>query len=189
MANIYMIRHGQSLANLECKLQGQKYDTDLTSQGQSQAASAALKLVNKNIEIIYTSPLKRAIQTAEIISQKLKTPLGVDKSLIETDHGDWCYLTDDEIKLRWPEMYQLWQTNPSQVIFPNGEDFANQTAKRIIDWWQALDKNKNTVIVSHENIMQIIITHILGQTLDHIWEHRLKNGDVICLNSDNIEIC
>ena len=189
MANIYIVRHGQSMANIEHKYQGQSYDTDLTELGRTQALDVGNKLQIRDIKIIYSSPLKRTQQTADIIATQLGLKVFPENLLKETDHGDWCYLTDDEIKLRWPEMYQLWQTNPSQIIFPNGESFQTQTAKRVIDWWRALDKSKNTVIVSHENIMQIIITFILGQTLDHIWEHRIKNGDVICINSDNIEIC
>lgn len=189
MANIYMVRHGQSVANIEHKYQGQSYDTDLTELGKTQALDVGNKLQTRDIKIIYSSPLKRAQQTADIIATKLSLKVFSEDLLKETDHGDWCYLTDEQIKTKWPEMYEMWQTSPSQVIFPNGEDFQNQTAKRVVDWWQALDKNKNTVIVSHENIMQIIITFILGQSLDHIWEHRVKNGDVICLDSDNIEIC
>lgn len=189
MANIYMVRHGQSVANTEHKYQGQSYDTDLTELGKTQALNTAKKLFDKQIEMVLTSPLRRTRQTAEIIVAEVKSDLNIADELKETDHGDWCYLTDGQIRAKWPELYAAWQTKPSSVIFPNGENFANQTAKRVIDWWQILDKSKNIVIVSHENIMQIIITHVLGQSLDQIWEHRIKNGDVICINSDNIKIC
>lgn len=189
MAKIYLVRHGQSLANLEWKYQGQKYDTDLTELGKTQALGIAEKLADKNIAVIFASPLKRARQTAEIITQIFKTPLVFDDLLKETDHGDWSFLNDDEIKLKWPDLYRLWKTMPNQVTFPNGENFANETTKRVIDWWNKLDKNKNTIIVSHENVIQIIITHILGQSLDQIWEHRIKNGDIICVDNDKIEIC
>lgn len=169
--------------------QGQTNDTDLTDLGKAQAMGAAEKLYDKNIQMIYTSPLKRTKQTAKIIGQTLNLQVICEDLLKETDHGDWSFLNDEQISQKWPEMYELWKTHPAQVVFPNGEDFANQTAKRVINWWNKFDKNVNTVLVAHENVLQIIITYVLGQPLDRIWEHRVANGAIICVNNAKIEIC
>ncbi|TSC88131.1 MAG: putative phosphoglycerate mutase [Microgenomates group bacterium Gr01-1014_16] len=179
MTKIYLIRHGQSVANLTGKFQGQRYDTDLTNQGRLSAQKIAATFLTENISAIFSSPLKRAIQTAEIISGTLNIPVSKDDRLKETDHGDWSSLNDAEINARWPEEYALWKIHPSQTQFPNGENFAGQTAPRVISWWTDLDKAKNTVVVTHENVIQIIATYLAGQDLDHIWSHRLDNCSVI----------
>lgn len=179
MAKIFLIRHAESLANTQGIYQGQSYDTDLSQLGRLQAWQAAAKLTGRKVSVLLTSPLKRAYQTAEVIAAALNLSVITDDRLKETDHGDWSFLNDSQIKARWPQEYALWFTRPSQIKFPNGESFAAQTVPRVISWWKDLDKTKNTVVITHENVIQILITHMRGESLDNIWSHRVTNGTVL----------
>lgn len=86
MTTIYCVRHGQSEANLAQIMQGSKIDTPLTKLGQQQALAAKAKLANVSFDAVYASPLKRAVQTANLISSTTPT---LDERLVEFDYGTW----------------------------------------------------------------------------------------------------
>ncbi|MDD4412334.1 MAG: histidine phosphatase family protein [Patescibacteria group bacterium] len=87
MRTIYLIRHGQCVDNALRILNGHR-DTELTELGRKQAKASAKKLKNKKITVIYSSPLKRALETAEIIADEIGVDLiKLDKDLIERDFG------------------------------------------------------------------------------------------------------
>ena len=84
---LLLVRHGQDTDNQNGILNGRR-DTDLTRLGKEQAEEVAIKLKKFSIDAIYTSPLKRTRETAEIINQEIKTgPLKIDSDLIERDFG------------------------------------------------------------------------------------------------------
>lgn len=176
MHHIYLVRHAQSVANIGHIFQGHTYNTGLSPLGVSQAKLVGAYLAQRLVERVVSSPLKRAMETAEVISQSYE----VDPALIETDHGQWEGLREVVVKLRWPEIYQTWMTNPARAVFPGGEKFTD-VQDRVLVWWDKLDKNQDLVLVSHENILQIIIAHVAGWTLDDIWKFILPNASVTTL--------
>ena len=84
MTTIYCVRHGQSEANLAQIMQGSKIDTPLTKLGKKQALAAKAKLATVSFDAVYASPLKRAVQTAKLISSATPT---LDDRLVEFDYG------------------------------------------------------------------------------------------------------
>lgn len=86
MTTIYCVRHGQSEANLAQIMQGSKIDTPLTKLGKQQALAAKAKLATVSFDAVYASPLKRAVQTAKLISSATPT---LDDRLVEFDYGTW----------------------------------------------------------------------------------------------------
>jgi len=96
---IILIRHGQSQANAKGVTQGSKSDTGLTKQGHDEARRTAEFLVKRGIKVnrIYSSPIQRAVETAEHIAAAFKKPIIRDDLLIETDKGDLSGLTQAEI--------------------------------------------------------------------------------------------
>lgn len=181
MTNIYLVRHAQSWANTQDVYQGQSYDTDLSPLGVLQAKSLANQLVLSRADKIITSPLKRTRQTAEFISQKIGVPHQTATCLIETNHGQWEGLPEPQIKVRWPLLYQLWLTHPSQVVFPGGEAF-NQVQIRVVTWWKSLPKHQPLVIISHENIIQLLLLTILNYPLDDLWKFYIPNASITTLH-------
>jgi probable phosphoglycerate mutase len=190
---IYLVRHGESIANTKGIYQGQTYDTGLSALGKLQAKALAKYLVRTGLDRIVCSPLKRTRQTAEIVSNFTKIKLEIDRDIIETNHGFWEGFHKDHIAKSWPQLYSNWFINPSQIAFPGGESFL-QTQVRVINWWEKIKEEKqNILVVSHDNILRIIIAYILKMGLDDIWKFYLyptaitviESNKLVCLNDKN----
>ena len=97
---IYVVRHGQTKWNLEGRIQG-KTDIELNEKGREQAKTIRDLIAKYDIDLIISSPLKRAKETAEIINSKLKCPIIFDKALEERCYGEFegevRKLIEDEI--------------------------------------------------------------------------------------------
>ena len=164
MARIFLIRHAESLANTRGIFQGQTFDTALSPLGKKQAQALKSRFVPEKLDAVYASPLKRTRQTAKTLGKHINEP-----ALLETDHGEWEGKSKIQIQTAWPDLYQKWLTFPSLVTFPGGEAFAD-TASRTIDWFNHLTNQSGTfAVVTHSNIIQIILCHLLKLKLDKMW--------------------
>lgn len=143
MKTVYFVRHGQSEANKNRITAGSGLDIDLTQAGTHQALQAGNFLKDKNIQLIVSSPMKRAYHTASIIAQQV----GYDPSQIVTNDkfterylGDMTGKPHDEV--------QTWF---SMGITPPGGESTEQMHDRIVtglDWLKSLEAD-NIVLVSH----------------------------------------
>jgi probable phosphoglycerate mutase len=178
MAKIYLVRHAESVANTKGIYQGQTYDTELSVVGKKQARALANYFTNIKVDKIFASPLLQTKETAHAVTRLKQTNIFETPELIETNHGQWEGLEKKIISDRWPNLYQLWLTRPSEVKFPEGETFL-ETKKRVINWWnKRVDKDENVLIVTHDNIIRIIIAEVLGLDLDNIWKFQLSPAAV-----------
>lgn len=162
MTKIYLIRHGESIANTLGIYQGQTYDTVLSPLGKRQVRTLQTYFAGKSIGAIYTSPLTRTRKTARHIALATGIPVQIDRHLLETNHGDWEGLPKAEIQLRWGDLLDAWNKDPQGVEFPGGETFvALQT--RVLTWFrQQLLLKKDTVFVTHDNVIRVIIAYLKG---------------------------
>jgi broad specificity phosphatase PhoE len=190
---IYLVRHGESIANTKSIYQGQTYDTKLSTLGKLQAKAMAKHLARISLDCIICSPLRRTHQTAKIVSKFTKIKVETNRDIIETNHGLWEGLHKENIAKNWPQLYLNWFINPSEITFPDGESFL-QTQMRVIRWWAEIKEDKqNILIVSHDNILRIIISDVLKMNLDDIWQFHLhpaaitiiENNKLVCLNDKN----
>lgn len=131
MTSIILIRHGETDWNVEGRYQGQA-DPPLNNNGIEQAQILAERLVSYQIDLIYSSPLKRASQTAEIISEYLELPLYYEPRLMEINQGDWQTRLRSEIQELYPDAFHRWETQPWQVMPPGGEHLS-QVQVRVIE--------------------------------------------------------
>ncbi len=186
MAKIYLIRHGESIANTQSIYQGQTYDTELSELGFRQAEQLAQYFQNIEVERIIASPLQRTWQTAEAIARKKNLFVEKELSLIETNHGLWEGKHKDEIAREWPRLYKKWQKFPSSVQFPEGEHFL-ETQKRVRTWWQEFMANcdQEAVVVTHYNIIQIIVAQVMNMKLNRIWRFGLQPTSISCVEVVN----
>ena len=102
-------RHGQTDYNLEGRIQG-RVDIPLNDIGRDQAASAAPDLVALNPAAIFSSPLERARQTAEVLASAIGLGVHVDNRLAERSFGRWEGLSRAQIEERWPEQFDVWRS-------------------------------------------------------------------------------
>src|SRR5262245_32841169 len=103
---IYLIRHGQTTGDLEDRYGG-SYDDHLTKKGQEQIRAKAQRLHGKSIEIIFSSPLIRTKETAEIIRTDVEVPIEYVDGLRERHYGILTGLTKEEAKQKYPEAVKL----------------------------------------------------------------------------------
>ncbi|MEK7141939.1 MAG: histidine phosphatase family protein [Patescibacteria group bacterium] len=175
MAKIYLVRHAESIANVQGIYQGQTYDTDLSKRGVMQAQALAQHFQYIPISRVIASPLKRTLQTATIVAFNKHLPVQLESQIIETNHGEWEGKHKDVIKKTWPWIYKKWTKFPSSTKFPQGEHFL-ETQKRVLEWWQQFCQavTVDTLVVSHDNIIRIIVARVLNRKLNKIWKFHLQ---------------
>lgn len=182
--DFYIFRHGQSTYNVAGRTQGQTNDSVLTEQGKEQAVLVGEKLKNKGIDIIVTSPLKRAMQTAELANQVLNVPVETDEHFIEVNVGVVEGLHYTEIRDKFPDIFEKMHipgTEFENVCYPGGET-RKQVRERVFagleDWTRKPDYK--TVAVSSHGIMLSQTLTALG--LDAV---EVKNGAVLHIKKEN----
>jgi len=160
---VILIRHGESTANQKQRLTG-KTDPELTTRGRKQARRVA-RLVGRNewnIDALYSSPLKRALNTAQRISRREHLPIKKNELLLETNFGAWEGIVKEEL-VRLPQ-WERYVQDPFHFQFPEGES-PQDVRKRIGLFIDSLRKSNDwntAVVVSHYTPIAFFILHILG---------------------------
>ena len=158
---LYFIRHGETEWNAERRMQGQ-WESDLTPRGRRQAARNAATVKNLGVDRIYASPLRRARDSAQFLSDETGLPLAFDDRLMEWRAGEWSGNLYKDVMERWPEEWAAWQADQWTYRPPGAENFADlverggAALKEII----AADHSR-TAIVSHGFIMRGMLAYLL----------------------------
>lgn len=178
---IYLVRHGETDANLNSIYQGCRFNPPLNETGAAQILCLANFLVKEapDVRTIYTSPFQRTLDSMAIIANALsqKGERGIDgrllprmlieRGLAEIDHGDWDGYTFKKVKKRWPAISKQWQDgNQNLVKFPNGESVrgARKRVKNALNRILENDLEKQIIIVAHGGVNALILSHILETT-------------------------
>ena len=156
---LVLVRHGETNWNRERRFQGHA-DTPLNEAGREQARRLAEILRNERLTAVYTSPLRRATETASIVAH----PLGLEpvelEALREIDVGDWEGLTVDEVRTRFPERVDVaWHSG-----WPGGETHAELGA-RVVPALVELDRlhpGERVLGVTHAGPIRAALTAALG---------------------------
>ena len=145
-----LLRHGQTLMSVERRYSG-RTDAPLTAAGVQQAAAAAKRLAQAGIGVIITSPLQRAVQTAQEVAAVTGAPVVTDDGFRETDFGAWDGLTFTEVRERWPAEMTAWLADP-QVAPPGGESFTDVSAR--------VTGALHRVLAGREGQRVLIVSHV-----------------------------
>lgn len=128
MTRLILIRHGETDWNVEGRYQGQA-DPPLNARGFDQAQELAQRLVGACIDVLYTSPLRRAADTAKVIAQQLHIPLQTEPRLMEIHQGDWQTRLRSDIETLYPDLFRRWEIDPWEVTPPDGEHLTEIQAR------------------------------------------------------------
>ena len=162
MKQLILIRHGQSVYNLQNRFTGWK-DVDLTDKGIQEAKNASKLLKNYNINAAYTSKLKRAQNTLNIILDhlELKIPVTEDRRLNERNYGNLVNQNKAEASLKYgADQVQLWRRS-YDIPPPEGESLKD-TYDRCIPYFKTiLNVDKNIIISAHGNSIRAIVKYLL----------------------------
>ena len=147
--DFYVFRHGETDYNLEKRWQGCGIDIDLNQTGKQQAKDLAEKMQTLKIEIIYSSPLKRAYQTAQAVSEKTNAQIKIIPELTEASVGLCEGLTRDEIANKYPEIWEKWYNDDGNINWsirwPKGES-KQEIKDRLFTAFEKILNTKETTI-------------------------------------------
>jgi phosphoserine phosphatase len=183
LTKLYLVRHGETEWNASNKIQG-NMDTELNKMGIMQAEFVASKLAEESIDAIYTSSLKRAKTTAQIISEQIKVEVKELHEFREICLGPWEGLTIKEINERYSEHYKIYRENPADFNMPGAETFL-QVSERFCNAINNIviqNIDKKIVIVSHGAAIKAAIISILGIDICHYNKFRVDNASISILN-------
>jgi broad specificity phosphatase PhoE len=128
VTTIFLARHGESDWNVEKRFQGHS-DRPLTERGREQAHALADLVGAEKIDAVYTSPLSRARETAEIVAARAGLEAVALPELREVDTGNWSGLSRADVEARFPEGFARWRSGGSG--WENGESY-DEMAERVI---------------------------------------------------------
>jgi broad specificity phosphatase PhoE len=147
-----------------------RIDVALNETGIKQAELLAEYLRKCKIDVIYSSPLKRALKTAEIVAGYHKLEIEVTPGLIDLDYGKWQGLTHKEVKGRYKELYAEWINNADKVKMPSGESLDDVRERTTVVVNKVIARYQGTVVlVSHRVVNKVLICALLGLDNSHFW--------------------
>jgi len=179
MTTIYLVRHGETEWNQQSRFQGAS-DIPLSPRGFQQAEALKNRLEDSHFSEIYSSDLKRAKQTAQVISDgQTKDPV-VDARLREINFGEWEGLTYDQIQMKESDALAAWEEDLYNQAPPGGESL-RQLIERVTSFWKGLDTSRSTekiLIVAHGGTLQCLICLLLNHDPEKYWQFHLSPASI-----------
>jgi len=168
VGKLILVRHGESELNKANLFFGQ-LDPELTKEGVIQAEKTKEILKDAKYSEIYTSPLKRAKKTAEIININ-NLEIRESNSLKELNFGILEGLAYEEILKKYPDSAKEWEENWETYNYETGES-VEELQIRVIEFIESLDlENKNIVVVCHFGVISCIFSHYFSNKLEGYWK-------------------
>ena len=173
---LILIRHGETDWNVEGRYQGQA-DPPLNARGVHQAEELARELKDVGIDIVYSSPLRRAWDTACIIARALLLPLHPEPRLMEIHQGDWQGRLRAEIAAKYPDLFQRWLTEPWKVTPPGGEHLRDVQARvyAAVDDILSRHRGQTVALVTHRIPIALLKVRYQGLDKDIVRTLQLPN--------------
>ena len=191
---LVLVRHGQSEWNLKNLFTGWK-DVDLTEQGVAEARAAGRKLKAQGLkfDVAYTSALKRAQRTLDLMLEEMGqiVPIVRDQALNERDYGDLVGMNKDDARAKWGEEQVLIWRRSYDVPPPGGESLKDTVARALPYFVQEILprvlRGERTLISAHGNSLRALIMALDGKSGEDIVKLELGTGVPVIyrLNADS----
>ncbi len=168
---ILLIRHCEAAGNTVGVFQG-RIDTDISPNGEKQLELLALRCRNMKIDAMVTSPLLRAVRTAEAVNQYHRLPLETEPLLAEIDAGAFEGVKWEELPLRFPEATRQWYEEPWNFQAPGGESM-RQVYERV---WKGIlqvverHRGQTVCVASHGCAIRNLLCRAKGLPIERIGE-------------------
>lgn len=178
--DLLFVRHGQTDWNPARRVMGQSA-IGLNAMGEEQARSLARWLQNVPLDAVYSSPMPRAMRTAEILIEG-RPGLQVipEPGIAEIDYGDWVGITFADVEERYNDIYNAYRFKASTVRIPGGEAVVEVQRRAVgaIERIRAKHKEGRVLVVSHADVIKAMLLHYLGLPLDHLQLVGCDNGSL-----------
>ena len=176
MGKLILVRHGQTEMNAQSLYFG-KLNPPLNDLGICQAYQVKEKLLNIDYDMIYSSPLERAKQTAEICNY-LDKEIIFDSNLEEINFGIFESLTFKQISEKYPNEVKKMEEDWKSFNYVTGES-PKEMFQRAISFLKTLDYTKTNLIVTHWGIINCIISYFISGSLDSYWKFKIQNASIV----------
>jgi len=185
MTKIYIVRHGETQWNKEEVFRGRK-DLPLNKTGKQQAENVGFYFSHVSINRILSSPLKRARQTAEAISNTTGTSVVTMDEFTDMNFGIWEGLSLSRVENDFPEDFSHWKRSPEKLQIEGGETLAMVRARISAGLVNiASGYGDAIVIVTHRVICKILVLHALEIGDEHFWDMKFDPGSITLLEYNN----
>jgi len=167
---LILIRHGETFWNWERRIQGCRSNTELNQRGKEQAEKIASLLGKQKVDAIYSSPLKRAVDTAQAIAQACGLGMNVAPELREIDAGELEGLSEEELGKRYKAFWREWRKGNSSLPLPGGESLEGLQRRAWGEIERIMERhpNETVAVISHLFANLTIICQALGLDLDNM---------------------
>jgi broad specificity phosphatase PhoE len=174
MTNIILLRHGETAWNIEKVFRG-RAEVPLTDNGRKQAELAAGHLKDQGIQATYTSPLERAVETAQPVAQLTGLDPVPEEAFTGMDFGLWQGRPHQEVKEEYPELFEKFHMRPADMHIPEGETF-QEVMDRALEGLERIRQkhpDQTILIVTHRVICKLLVLGVMGLGPDRFWQIRL----------------
>jgi len=190
MGKLVLVRHGQSQWNLENRFTGW-VDVPITAKGEEEARKAGAVLKGVKFDLAFTSALKRAHQTLDIILDVIDQkdlPITRDEAINERHYGDLQGLNKDETREKFgAEQVHIWRR--SYDVRPPGGECLKDTAERALPYFEntilpPVKEGKNVLVVAHGNSLRAIVMVLDKLSQEEVLELNIATGTPISYEID-----
>lgn len=182
---LYFARHGESTANLLHVFSNRQADHLLTEKGRRQVRSLAGKLIGQSIHLAYSSPVPRAVESAEIIAEELQISYTIAEALREFDVGELEGRSDASAWQQFSDLIGQWLKQGCLTEKIRGGESYQEIKQRFTPFIQQLittcgNPDQNILLISHGGLLRIMLPEII-QNIDHEFtgSHPLGNTDLV----------
>jgi len=163
ITRVYLSRHGETMLGAEDRFAGST-DVELSETGRAQVEALGRRLASAPIEHVYTSPLRRALVTAEAIARPHGLVPSETSGLREIDHGRWEGMSRDDVAHEFPDEYRAWTDDPFRCAPEGGESGVQAMARALVALRGIVERHQGqtVLLVSHKATIRLVLCSLLG---------------------------
>ena len=175
-----LVRHGETVWNLEGRIQGHRH-VPLTERGRAQVGLLAQRLASEDAAIIYSSDMGHAIATAQSLADGRAARIRTDPALREFSYGAWEGLTMEQARDHAPAVYAARITGRNSAFAAPGGETTTELLARVRRFCNAARKrhgDDDIMVVAHGGSIRAVAVCLLGLGEEHFWRLRLSHGSL-----------
>jgi probable phosphoglycerate mutase len=160
---LYLVRHGETVLSAEDRFAGST-DVELSAHGRWQAQCLAERLSDEQITAVYSSPMKRTVDTAAIVAAPHGLSPGLHDELREIHHGRWEEMRRGDVEVTYPDEYAAWEEDPF-TFAPHGGESGLSVVARALPFVRQValaHDGQSILLVSHKATIRLLIAGLLG---------------------------
>lgn len=182
---LILVRHGECSANIEERFRG-RCDFELNDLGRQQAGQIATALQKLKPTALYSSPLRRAVQSLEPAARALGLEIHIEEDLTNISFGAWEGRKKADIANEYPELWDLWKRRPEELSFPGMEslDEVGRRSRAVLDRLVQAHAGESIALCTHRTVLKPLISYCLDMASPWFWKFHVDTASISILVHD-----